>query len=103
LLFKEKDIMVYTYLNQAKLICVPKATNSTVTLTHYTDGLTTGTNYTFTISDSTHDYKNVITDIYSLPAIMHRLKLVHASSAETKGFEPLYLAVLFQAARIHTR
>ena len=99
----EGNLMAYTMLEMANLICIKKATNSTVTMTVYLDGLTSGTDYTFTISDSTHAYANVMKDIFSAPAIFYGIKLVHVSNAETKGFEPLALTFYYQKKRAHTR
>lgn len=102
------SIVMFSTLAMVNLICVPKATDSSVVMTHYLDGLhssgtPSGTDYTLTISDSTHSYANVMKDIFSKPAILHRTKFVHTSTAETKGFEPLYLNIYSQKTRLHTR
>ena len=99
----EGNLMAYTMLEMANLICIKKATNSTVTMTVYLDGLTSGTDYTFTISDATHAYANVMKDIFSSPAKFYGIKLAHTSNAETKGFEPLALTFYYQKKRAHTR
>ena len=102
------NVVMLNTMAMVNLICVPKATDTSVVMTHYLDGLLatgtpSGTDYTFTISDSTHAYANVMKDVFSKPAIFHRMKFVHTSTVETKGFEPLYLNVYSQKSRLHTR
>jgi len=92
-----------TSVISANLIAVAKNTDSTVTMTHYLDGATTGTAYTLSLADTTHRYANSMTDVYSLPGIFHGLKLVHVSDDESKGFKPLYLSIYFQKVREKTR
>jgi len=98
-----QDILSETRIARVDLIAVAKNTDSTVTLTHYLDGATTGTDYTLSMADATHRYANDIEDIHSNPAIFHSFKLVTASSSETKGMEPLYMALYYQKERDHTR
>jgi len=99
----ENNLAIYTSIEKVNLIAVPKTTSNTVTMTHYLDGASSGTDYSLSIADSTHSYSNTMKDIYSNPAVFHGFKLVHSSSVETKGFEPLYMTVTYQKVREHTR
>jgi hypothetical protein len=98
-----QNLFITNSVVSANLIAVAKNTNSTVTLTHYLDGATTGTDKTLSLADASHRYANSMVDVYSAPAIFHGFKLVHTSSSESKGLEPLYFAVYFQKVREHTR
>jgi hypothetical protein len=97
------NFLVYTWLHRANLIAVAKNTDSAVTMTHYLDGLSSGTEYSLSLADATHRIANVIKPIHSLPAVFHGIKLTHVADDETYGFEPLYFALIFQPVREHTR
>jgi hypothetical protein len=97
------DLLSMTSINRANLITVAKNTESTVTFKHVIDGATSDTDYTLSAADATHRYANIIKDIFSNPGIFHQFGLSVTSSTETKGSEPLYMAVWFQKDRDHTR
>jgi len=99
----ENNIGIYTDISKINLVAKAKNTDSNVTMTLYQDGAVTGTNYTISMADATHSYANVIKDVYSLPAIFQGLKFVTVSGSETKGFEPLYLNIIYKKVREHTR
>lgn len=99
----QNNFLQYRELLMANLITVAKNASSTVTLTHYLDGNPSGTSYTMSMSDSVHRIANDMQDIYSTPGVFHGIKLVTSSTAEIKGFEPLYFAIYTQKVREHTR
>jgi hypothetical protein len=96
-----QDMLTETRISRLNLVCVPKNSETDVTVTHKIDGATTGTDYTVSQADATHEFANVIKDIYSLPGVFHSYKLAIDTDAETKGFEPIYLSVYFTRERDH--
>ena len=98
-----QDIFAQTSIERVNLIAVAKSTDTTITLTHNIDGGTAGTSYSLSDADTTHRYANVIKDIFSTLGVFHNFKLVKVTNAENKGFEPLYLAVLYRKERDHTK
>jgi hypothetical protein len=98
-----QDLFSMTRIVRANLVTVTKNADSDVTLTHLLDGSETGTSYTMSSKDLTHRYANDMEDVYSLPGIFHSFKLSTTSDDETKGFEPIYLAVTYQKEREHTQ
>ena len=98
-----QDLFSMTRIVRANLVTVAKNADSDVTLTHLLNGSETGTSYTMSSKDLAHRYANDMEDIYSLPGIFHSFKLSTTSDDETKGFEPIYLAVTYQKEREHTQ
>jgi len=76
-------------------------TSSTIALTHYGDGKTTGNSWTESTAKSGF---RLIYPVYhkSMSAnIFHSIKCVIATDNETYGFEPLYLYMLYKIGRDH--
>ena len=95
-IFVEKDTFEETSLTRFNLKMIPKTSN--VTLLHTMDGVAAGSSFTIFQSGSNR-YVNSFTDIFSTPGIFHTISLVTTSSADTKGFEPIYAALLFKRER----
>jgi alpha-tubulin suppressor-like RCC1 family protein len=98
-----QDLFAMTRTVRANLITMAKNTDSDIILTHLIDGAETGTSYTMSAADASHRYANDVEDIYSPPGIFHSFKLSTTSDNETKGFEPIYLAITYQKEREHTQ
>jgi len=98
-----QDLLSETRIHRASLVAVSKNTDSSVSLTHYLDGASSGTSYAMSVADVSHRYANDIVDIYSNPAVFHSFKLTATTDQETKGFEPLYFAVYYGKERDRTQ
>lgn len=93
------DVFQKTSISRANLVALPRNTDSTVTMTHFKDGALTGTDYTLSVANTTHRFVNLITDMFTTPAVFHSLKLVSTTDDEIKGFIPVNLAVYFKRER----
>ena len=99
----EKNTAVLSAIKKVNIICVAKNMDTALTLTHYLDGATSGTDYSLSMADASHAFASIIKDIYSAPAVFHGFKLVAVSNDETYGFEPLYMTAFYQKVRVKTR
>jgi hypothetical protein len=92
------DTFEETSITRFNLIILPKNIDSDITLLHTMDGSVSGDS--FTISQAgPNRYVNSFTDVFSKPAVFHTLSLTTVTSSETKGFEPIAVAVLFTKER----
>jgi hypothetical protein len=92
-----EDLMTETRVADMKLIMVAKSTTTAnVTLTHYADGSTTGTDFTFDPTNSGYRLAQPDNDAKLNADPFHSFKFVIATNDETTGFEPIALSVDYQ-------
>jgi hypothetical protein len=96
----EKDFLVETSVQALILILASKAsTTANVTLTHYIDTLSTGTEYTIDPTDATHRLAFPVNPANSVPGLFHSFKMTITTNNEACGFEPIMLGVFYQPIR----
>lgn len=98
-IFLENDFMTETRLEKLVLVTLARNTDTTITVTNYVNGATSGTDHTVTISEATHRFATTVTDIYSAASIFHSIKIAGTFNDETKGLIPLFLGAYFMPER----
>lgn len=99
-------IATKSILKNVSLHSVSKtSTSNTIAVTHYGDTKTTASNNTatFDAGDSGEEVQIVNWSPNIGPFIYHSLKFVITNSNDTIGFEPIYLALLYEAPRQNLR
>jgi hypothetical protein len=88
-----------TSIHKVKHIAVAKTTTtSTVTMTHYVDGITTSTDATSSASLSNTGYnkKMVTNSVTWTPGIFHSIKCSLTTTNESRGYEPIGLVLAYK-------
>jgi predicted phosphohydrolase len=94
-----KNFAVKTEVLKANLVAVKKATDTTVTMTHYIDEASSGTSYNFSLVNASGRVANDVIEVYSTVGVFHGFKLVNIADDETKGFEPLFFSIYYRTVR----
>jgi len=74
---------------------------SDVTLTHYLDGKTTGTDYTFAQSRTGYNHAAPVQVMNSVPAAFHSIKFTISINDDSCGFEPFVVGYYHHPIREH--
>jgi hypothetical protein len=98
----DKDFLTETSIQALILVMASKATTTVdVTLTHYIDTLSSGTDYTIDPTDATHRLAFPVKIANSAPGLFHSFKMTITTNNEACGFEPIMLGVYFSPIREH--
>ena len=96
----EKGMLMETQLKAIVPVMAAKTTTANdITLTHYIDSSTTGTDCTVDPTHASHGLAFPVKAANSVPGIVHSIKMVMTTDDETCGFEPLMLGLYYQDIR----
>ena len=100
----EGSVSAETKIRSSCLIATAKTTTtSDITLTHYGDGSTSGTEWTESPTKANYRLIYPVESRTLGAAIFHSIKISTATDNETIGFEPLYFYMLYEVTREHLR
>jgi len=98
------SIPIETTVQYSCLITTAKTTTTTnITLTHYGDGSTSGTEWTESPTKANYRIIYPVEHRALGSHIFHSVKISTATDNETIGFEPLYFYMLYEITREHLR
>ncbi len=96
------DPCVETSVAVAVPVIAAKATTTEdITMTHYIDEATTGTDYTVDPTKSGYGIATPVTIVNSVEGVFHSFKMTISTDDETTGFEPFALGIYYDPIREH--